>query len=115
MLAITLPGSLHPSNKDAFSWNEKGLLVYGAHCMLVVVDVLRNKIIQTLERHTSAITHICCSSEEEVGFSAEVRLRCASADVGGTVVVWDIVEGLAWFPWEDTSRDFLLVLHSRIT
>ncbi|KAM3720262.1 WD repeat-containing protein [Dirofilaria immitis] len=127
MLAITLPGSLHPSNKDAFSWNEKGLLVYGAHCMLVVVDVLRNKIIQTLERHTSAITHICCSSEEEVGFSAEVRLRCASADVGGTVVVWDIVEGtelssfsipnskvlsLAWFPWEDTSRDFLLVLHS---
>uniref|UniRef100_A0A8R1XWG8 Uncharacterized protein n=2 Tax=Onchocerca TaxID=6281 RepID=A0A8R1XWG8_ONCVO len=127
MLAITLPGSLHPSNKDAFSWNEKGLLVYGAHCMVVVVDVLHNKIIRTLERHTSAVTYICCSSEEEVGFSAEVRLRCASADVSGTVVVWDIVEGielssfsvpnsavldLAWFSWEDTSRDFLLVLHS---
>uniref|UniRef100_A0A915PSD2 Ribosome control protein 1 domain-containing protein n=1 Tax=Setaria digitata TaxID=48799 RepID=A0A915PSD2_9BILA len=107
--------------------NEKGLVVYGAHCTVVVVDVLRIKIIQTFDRHTSAITHICCSSEEEVGFSAEVRLRCASADVGGTVVVWDIVEGvelssfsipnstalsLAWFPWEDTSRDFLLVLHS---
>uniref|UniRef100_A0A1I8F043 Uncharacterized protein n=1 Tax=Wuchereria bancrofti TaxID=6293 RepID=A0A1I8F043_WUCBA len=107
--------------------NEKGLLVYGAHCTVVVFDVLRNKIIHTLERHTLAITHICCSSEEEVGFSAEVRLRCASADVSGTVVVWDIVEGvelssfsvpnsavlsLAWFPWEDTSRDFLLVLHS---
>ncbi|KAL3999054.1 hypothetical protein ACH3XW_17590 [Acanthocheilonema viteae] len=127
MLTVALPGSLHPGNRDALSWNEKGLLVYGAHCTVVIIDVIRNKIIQTLERHTSAITHICCSSEEEIGFSAEVRLRCASADVSGTVVVWDIVEGielssfsvpnsavlsLAWFPWEDTSRDFLLVLHS---
>ncbi|VDK74570.1 unnamed protein product [Litomosoides sigmodontis] len=127
MLTITLPGSLHPGNKDALSWNEKGLLVYGAHCTVVVIDVVRNKIIQTLERHTSAITYICCSSEEEIGSSAEVRLRCASADVGGAVVVWDIIEGielssfsipnsavlnLAWFSWEDTSRDFLLVLHS---
>lgn len=48
--------------------NEKGLLIYGAYCTVVVVDTLRNKIIKTLERHTSAITHVGCffSSSRDV-------------------------------------------------
>ncbi|VDN01132.1 unnamed protein product [Thelazia callipaeda] len=149
MFSITIPGSLHPNNKDVLSWysfkfvkiislhndikvvaicrNEKSLLVYASHCTVVVIDVLRMKIIHTLQRHTATITRICCSPEDEVGLPVEVRMLCASADTSGVVVVWDISEGveqscfssenstvldLCWFLWGDASRDFLLVLHS---
>ncbi|VDK49747.1 unnamed protein product [Anisakis simplex] len=126
-MPLTLPGSLHPSNKDAIAWSEKGLLAYGSHCTLITVDCLRKKIIQTLEKHNAAISHVSWAPEEDARPISERQLRCASADISGLIVVWSVLEGtvlssfrhlnsaplsIAWYPWEDSSSDFLLALHS---
>uniref|UniRef100_A0A9J2NZE4 WD repeat-containing protein 11 n=2 Tax=Ascaris TaxID=6251 RepID=A0A9J2NZE4_ASCLU len=129
-MPLILPGSLHPSNKDAIAWNEKGLLAYGSHCTLIVVDCMRKKIIQTLEKHSAAISHVSWAPEGDAVPVSEMQLRCASADISGFIVVWNVLEGaplssfrhlnsaplsIAWYPWEDASSDFLLALHGPST
>ncbi|KHN72098.1 WD repeat-containing protein 11 [Toxocara canis] len=110
--------------------NEKGLLAYGSHCTLIVVDCLRRMIIQTLEKHNAAISHVSWAPEEDARPILERQLRCASADISGLIVVWNVLEGsplssfrhlnsaplsIGWYPWEDASSDFLLALHSPST
>jgi hypothetical protein len=68
--------SLHPSNRDAIAWfvpnlqvntqltielfplinrNEKGLVAFGCHSTLVLMDVRTLEVFQTLEQHSAAI------------------------------------------------------------
>uniref|UniRef100_A0A0N5AGS0 WD_REPEATS_REGION domain-containing protein n=1 Tax=Syphacia muris TaxID=451379 RepID=A0A0N5AGS0_9BILA len=129
-MPFTIPGSLHPSNKNAISWNEKGLIAYGCHCTLIIVDTLRKRIVQTLEKHITAIHYVCWAPQEDISASVEgYTERCASVDVSGQIIVWNVLDGtdvssfryqnsalktICWFAWEErnTQFDFLLALHT---
>ncbi|KAL3075736.1 hypothetical protein niasHS_012566 [Heterodera schachtii] len=118
----TLTGSLHPSNRGAFAWSENGIVAFGCHSVLAFFDVRRLEVFQTVDLHSTAINLICWKPS-----SNELLLRCASSDIGGNIVVCDVLEGrqcamfrssntpvsdLQWLCWPDVSRDFLASLHS---
>ncbi|MFH4979893.1 hypothetical protein AB6A40_006602 [Gnathostoma spinigerum] len=92
-MPLILPGSLHPSNKNAICWSEKGLLAYGCHCTLIVVDVLKKKVLQTLEKHCSAVNQVLWAAEDETKQASDLRVLCASSDVSGCIVVWNVLKG----------------------
>uniref|UniRef100_A0A183BQA3 WD_REPEATS_REGION domain-containing protein n=1 Tax=Globodera pallida TaxID=36090 RepID=A0A183BQA3_GLOPA len=127
----TLTGSLHPSNRGAFAWSENGLIAFGCHSVLAFFDVRRLEIFQTLDLHNTAI-NMPSSADlilQKRGGSPDKfgELLCASSDIGGNIVVCDVLEGrqcvlfrnsntpvsdLQWLHWPDVNRDFLLSIHS---
>uniref|UniRef100_A0A914CEA4 WD repeat-containing protein 11 n=1 Tax=Acrobeloides nanus TaxID=290746 RepID=A0A914CEA4_9BILA len=127
-MPLTLTGALHPSNKDAIAWNTKGLLAIGCNSTLLIADVTRLSIFQTLYQHQAAINLVCwCPEATFIKPQDDSNLKCASSDIAGQMVVWNILSGkslttmknastiaidMKWFIWQDTNRDFLLVLHS---
>ncbi|KAI1731485.1 WD repeat-containing protein 11 [Ditylenchus destructor] len=126
-MPTTLTGSLHPSNKDAIAWNEKGNLVYGCHCTLVFVNVARLETFQTLEQHGAAINMVCWRPQKSFLKRNDIELKCASSDISGQIIIWDVLSAsvlstfrnsnstaidMKWLVWQDANRDFLLALHS---
>uniref|UniRef100_A0A914VYZ2 Uncharacterized protein n=1 Tax=Plectus sambesii TaxID=2011161 RepID=A0A914VYZ2_9BILA len=128
-MPTTLTGSLHPSNKGAIDWSYHGLLAYGCHSVVVVVDPASLSVVQTLEKHRTAVIQLCWSPENYPHgpkTHSHSHVRLASADLSGQLVVWDVPSGavhctfsdgnrvatdIKWLPWQDTSKDFLLALH----
>lgn len=128
----TVPGCLHPSNgRNAIDWNDGGLIAYGSHNVIFIVDVLRYKRIQSIEHHQSAINIVRWSPvRSPFADSSTFRRTIASADIGGHIFISNAVTTaqinqfshpnssvlqMFWYPWKDISRDFLLVLHSSST
>lgn len=128
----TVPGFLHPSNgKNAIDWNDGGLIAYGSHNVVFIVDVLRYKRIQAIEHHQSAINIVRWSPARSPFTDASTfQPIIASADISGHVIISNAVTAaqinqfshpnssvlqMFWYPWKDISRDFLLVLHSSST
>ncbi|CAI2312449.1 unnamed protein product [Caenorhabditis sp. 36 PRJEB53466] len=130
----TVPGCLHPSNgRNAIDWNDGGLIAYGSHNVIFVVDVLRYKRIQSIELHQSAINIVRWSpARSPFAESSPVRFApiVATSDISGHIVVSNAITAaqinqfshpnssvlqMSWYPWKDISRDFLLVLHSSST
>ncbi|VDO20450.1 unnamed protein product [Haemonchus placei] len=124
----TLPGALHPSNRNAIDWNSKGAIVYGSHNLLFVVDAFTFKRVQTIDLHLTAIDHVCWSPPFSI--IEQTRAddhRIASSDISGQIIISEPttaskrcqfshttsnVLNMKWFVWKDMSRDFLLSLHS---
>ncbi|KAL3095213.1 hypothetical protein niasHT_020364 [Heterodera trifolii] len=84
----TLTGSLHPSNRGAFAWSENGIIAFGCHSVLAFFDVRRLEVFQTVDLHSTAINLIYWKPS-----SNELLLRSASSDIGGNIVVCDVLEG----------------------
>ena len=79
-MPFSLSGSLNANNKNALDWlvskmrtkrcvehfynsrNERGLLAYANQSTLIVVDVATLKVVQTLTKHYSPVTHVRLSS-----------------------------------------------------
>lgn len=130
----TVPGCLHPSNgRNTIDWNDGGLIAYGSHNVIYIVDVLRYKRIQSIEHHQSAINIVRWSPARspfaDSSLSAS-QLIIASSDISGHIIISNAVTAsqtnqfshpnssvlqMYWYPWKDISRDFLLVLHSSST
>uniref|UniRef100_A0A914I3Z8 N(6)-L-threonylcarbamoyladenine synthase n=1 Tax=Globodera rostochiensis TaxID=31243 RepID=A0A914I3Z8_GLORO len=118
-------------NRGAFAWSENGLIAFGCHSVLAFFDVRRLEIFQTLDLHNTAINMPSSADliQQKRGGSQDKfgELLCASSDIGGNIVVCDVLEGrqcvsfrnsntpvsdLQWLHWPDVSRDFLLSIHS---
>ncbi|KAJ1371752.1 hypothetical protein KIN20_033753 [Parelaphostrongylus tenuis] len=124
----SLPGGLHPSNRNAIDWNSKGTIVYGSHNLLFVVDAFRFKRVQTIELHTTAIDRVCWSPPFSITEQARSDdHRIASSDISGQIIISEPITAtkkcqfahaasnvlnMKWIVWKDMSRDFLLSLHS---
>ncbi|KAH7730169.1 hypothetical protein AAVH_02662 [Aphelenchoides avenae] len=87
----SLPGTLHPSNRDALAWNNKGVLAYGCHAAVVFVDAIRLEVFQTLEQHSAAVNLVSWKPDRSYLKGTDCDLRCASCDIGGQVIVWDVI------------------------
>lgn len=128
----TVPGCLHPSNgRNAIDWNDGGLIAYGSHNVIFIVDVLRYKRIQAIEHHQSAINIVRWSpARSPFSDASTFQPIIASADISGHIVISNAITAtqinkfshpnssvlqMFWYPWKDISRDFLLVLHSSST
>ncbi|KIH56848.1 hypothetical protein ANCDUO_12968 [Ancylostoma duodenale] len=124
----TLPGGLHPSNRNTIDWNSKGTIVYGSHNLLFVVDAFTCKRVQTIDHHSTAIDHVCWSPPFSITEQARSEdHRIASSDISGQIIISEPIFGskrcqfshaaskvlnMKWLVWKDESRDFLLSLHS---
>ncbi|TKR92096.1 hypothetical protein L596_006812 [Steinernema carpocapsae] len=126
-MPFALTGALHPSNRDAVDWSEKGLLAFGCHCTVVVLDVLKFRIVQTLDNHNSAINLIAWTPIPSIMRHTLLDPKLASSDLSGSIVVWDVLTAnitasfrnanttalyMKWLALQDANRDFLLALHS---
>uniref|UniRef100_A0A0K0CU95 WD_REPEATS_REGION domain-containing protein n=1 Tax=Angiostrongylus cantonensis TaxID=6313 RepID=A0A0K0CU95_ANGCA len=129
-MSNSLPGGLHPSNRNAIDWyvNSKGVIVYGSHNLLFVVDAFRFKRVQSIELHATAIDRVCWSPPFSI--TEQTRAddhRIASSDISGQIIISEPITAtkkcqfahaashvlnMKWFIWKDMSRDFLLSLHS---
>ncbi|RCN50380.1 hypothetical protein ANCCAN_03606 [Ancylostoma caninum] len=124
----TLPGGLHPSNRNTIDWNSKGTIVYGSHNLLFVVDAFTCKRVQTIDHHSTAIDHVYWSPPFSITEQARSEdHRIASSDISGQIIISEPIFGskrcqfshaaskvlnMKWLVWKDESRDFLLSLHS---
>ena len=77
-----LPGSCLPSNRGTLCWGQDGLLAYGAHSLVVVVDPVTVQTFQCLARHKSPVVALAWGAVEDR------RLQLASADSQGEVGSW---------------------------
>uniref|UniRef100_A0A0N4ZN59 WD_REPEATS_REGION domain-containing protein n=1 Tax=Parastrongyloides trichosuri TaxID=131310 RepID=A0A0N4ZN59_PARTI len=122
-----IAGSLHPSNKDAISINNKGLIALGTQSLVTIYDIHTCKILQVLDEHTSAVNIVSWTPEASFIRQNEVDPKLVSTDITGQIIIWDVfaasiiskfknnnttVKDLKWIVWQDANRDFLLTLHS---
>uniref|UniRef100_A0AC35U8E3 WD_REPEATS_REGION domain-containing protein n=1 Tax=Rhabditophanes sp. KR3021 TaxID=114890 RepID=A0AC35U8E3_9BILA len=126
-MPTSITGSLHPSNKDAISLNDKGLVAIGTQNLISILDIHTSKIIQILDEHIGAVNVVAFAPESSFIRQNESDPRLASTDIYGQIIVWDVfsassvskfkfnntaVRDLKWLIWQETNRDFLLTLHS---
>lgn len=140
MPPTTLTSSLHPSNRDAIAWNEKGLIAFGCHSTLVLFDTCNLLVFQTLEQHTTAINLVCWkppidllfriklkNNNDSIHNCSDINVGCASSDISGNIFIWDIhlgivvaslryltthVNDLKWINWPNSDYNLLLSIHS---
>ncbi|GMR53104.1 hypothetical protein PMAYCL1PPCAC_23299 [Pristionchus mayeri] len=126
-MPTTINGTLHPSNKNCIDWSERGLIAFASHSVITIVDPWTLQRIQVLELHNCAICELHWCPSRRFLDEGESSLL-ASADISGEIVISDIitaqaharlriagaqVHSICWFAWKDTSRDFILALHSK--
>ncbi|NWU64509.1 WDR11 protein, partial [Pterocles burchelli] len=99
----------------------QGLIAYGCHSLVLIVDANTAQTLQVLERHKASVVkvrHTC--------FKVYYLILVSSADVTGKIIVWDVAAGTArceiqehakpiqdmqWLWNQDASRDLLLAVH----
>uniref|UniRef100_A0AC34G5K2 Uncharacterized protein n=1 Tax=Panagrolaimus sp. ES5 TaxID=591445 RepID=A0AC34G5K2_9BILA len=124
-----ISGQLNPRNKDAIDWHPKGLVAYGCHTVLTVVDVASYKTIQTLCGHERTINLVKFGLQESLDENA-YGLKCVSSDISGKLIVWAVIQGkkeisfqkpgdeviqVEWYTNYDFYTDLLLTLHASNT
>ena len=125
--ARTLTGALNAHNKAAVDWGWQGLIAYGCHSLVVVIDSNTAQTLQVLEKHKADIVKVRWARENyHHNIGSPYCLRLASADVTGKIIVWDVAAGVAqceiqehvkpiqdvqWLWNQDASRDLLLAIH----
>ncbi|XP_054019507.1 WD repeat-containing protein 11 [Dryobates pubescens] len=125
--ARTLTGALSPPNRGAADWGWQGLIAYGCHSLVLVVDANTAQTLQVLERHKGSVVKVKWAKENyHHNVGSPYALRLASADVTGKIIVWDVATGTArceiqehakpiqdmqWLWNQDASRDLLLAVH----
>ncbi|XP_059982710.1 WD repeat-containing protein 11 isoform X3 [Lagenorhynchus albirostris] len=125
--ARTLTGALSAHNKAAVDWGWQGLIAYGCHSLVVVIDSNTAQTLQVLEKHKADVVKVKWARENyHHNIGSPYSLRLASADVNGKIIVWDVAAGVAqceiqehakpiqdvqWLWNQDASRDLLLAIH----
>ncbi|XP_029466396.1 WD repeat-containing protein 11 isoform X4 [Rhinatrema bivittatum] len=125
--ARTLTGALSAHNKGAQDWGWQGLIAYGCHSLVLVVDPSTAQTLQVLERHKANVVKVKWARENyHHNIGSPYSLRLASADASGKIIVWDVATGTArceiqehskpiqdmqWLMNQDASRDLLLAVH----
>ncbi|XP_078500058.1 WD repeat-containing protein 11 isoform X1 [Lissotriton helveticus] len=125
--ARTLSGALSQQNRGAADWGWQGLVAYGCHSLVLVVDSKSAQTLQVLERHKANVVKVKWARENyHHNLGSPYSLRLASADASGKIIVWDVVTGTArceiqehskpiqdlhWLWNQDASRDLLLAVH----
>ncbi|XP_059586054.1 WD repeat-containing protein 11 [Alligator mississippiensis] len=125
--ARTLTGALSAQNRGAADWGWQGLIAYGCHSLVLVVDSNTAQTLQVLERHKASVVKVKWAKENyHHNIGSPYSLRLASADATGKIIVWDVATGTArceiqehtkpiqdmqWLWNQDASRDLLLAVH----
>ncbi|KAM6346944.1 WD repeat-containing protein 11 isoform 6-T7 [Alca torda] len=125
--ARTLTGALSAPNRGAADWGWQGLIAYGCHSLVLIVDANTAQTLQVLERHKASVVKVKWAKENyHHNIGSPYSLRLASADVSGKIIVWDVATGTArceiqehakpiqdmqWLWNQDASRDLLLAVH----
>ncbi|KAK2530681.1 Wdr11 [Columba guinea] len=125
--ARTLTGALSAPNKGAADWGWQGLIAYGCHSLVLIVDANTAQTLQVLERHKASVVKVKWAKENyHHNIGSPYSLRLASADATGKIIVWDVATGTArceiqehakpiqdmqWLWNQDASRDLLLAVH----
>ncbi|XP_041317067.1 WD repeat-containing protein 11 [Pyrgilauda ruficollis] len=125
--ARTLTGALSAPNRGAADWGWQGLIAYGCHSLVLVVDANSAQTLQVLERHKASVVKVKWAKENyHHNIGSPYSLRLASADATGKIIVWDVATGTArceiqehskpiqdmqWLWNQDASRDLLLAVH----
>ncbi|KAL4232352.1 WD repeat-containing protein 11 [Mactra antiquata] len=122
-----ITGCLSAQNKGACDWGWQGLVAYGCHNCVVVVDPTTIQVLQVLDKHRTSVVKVKWSRENyhhDIG--SPYNLRLASADNWGNIIIWDVAQGeakiefsdgtkpilaLEWLSWQDASHDLLVALH----
>ncbi|XP_068114117.1 WD repeat-containing protein 11 [Hyperolius riggenbachi] len=123
----TLTGTLTQHNKGALDWGCQGLIAYGCHSLVLVVDPSTAQTLQVLEKHKTSVVKVKWARENyHHNQGSPYVLRLASADSSGKIVVWDVSTGttrceiqehskpihdMQWLWSQDASRDLLLAVH----
>jgi len=87
ILNRTIPGICHPLNQGTLKWGQDGLLAYGSHNMVVVVDPATVQVVQCLNKHRTNVVVV------DWAVTDTDRLQLASGDAGGHIVSWDLLTG----------------------
>uniref|UniRef100_A0A452EQC5 Uncharacterized protein n=1 Tax=Capra hircus TaxID=9925 RepID=A0A452EQC5_CAPHI len=56
--ARTLTGALNAHNKAAVDWGWQGLIAYGCHSLVVVIDSNTAQTLQVLEKHKADVVKV---------------------------------------------------------
>ncbi|KAA3679176.1 uncharacterized protein DEA37_0006645 [Paragonimus westermani] len=110
-----------------YGW--KGLLACGCFSTVIILDPTCAKSVQSLQGHRSSITIVTWAPENHYhDHKNPYCLRLASADDGGVIIIWDVVNAsvitefsepgcdvvdLQWVQNQHISRDLLFALHSK--
>ncbi|KFV74400.1 WD repeat-containing protein 11, partial [Struthio camelus australis] len=105
----------------------QGLIAYGCHSLVLIVDANTAQTLQVLERHKANVVKVKWAKENyHHNIGSPYSLRLASADATGKIIVWDVATGTArceiqehakpiqdmqWLWNQDASRDLLLAVH----
>ncbi|XP_048362514.1 WD repeat-containing protein 11 [Sphaerodactylus townsendi] len=125
--ARTLTGALNSQNRGAADWGWQGLIAYGCHSLVLVIDSKTAQTLQVLERHKANVVKVKWAKENyHHNIGSPYSLRLASADATGKIIVWDVATGAArceiqehtkpiqdmqWLWNQDASHDLLLAVH----
>ncbi|XP_061491807.1 WD repeat-containing protein 11 isoform X4 [Rhineura floridana] len=125
--ARTLTGALNSQNRGAADWGWQGLIAYGCHSLVLIIDSKTAQTLQVLERHKANVVKVKWAKENyHHNIGSPYSLRLASADATGKIIVWDVATGTArceiqehtkpiqdmqWLWSQDASRDLLLAVH----
>ncbi|XP_010220739.1 PREDICTED: WD repeat-containing protein 11-like [Tinamus guttatus] len=130
-LELSAPGPLsnavHGGTGMASRRGWQGLIAYGCHSLVLVVDANTAQTLQVLERHKANVVKVKWAKENyHHNVGSPYSLRLASADASGKIIVWDVATGTArceiqehakpiqdmqWLWNQDASRDLLLAVH----
>ncbi|NXB31450.1 WDR11 protein, partial [Eulacestoma nigropectus] len=123
-----LTGALSAPNRGAADWGWQGLIAYGCHSLVLVVDPNSAQTLQVLERHKASVVKVRCTclNVRYLYFPLKVLdLKLQSLTLG-KIIVWDVATGTArceiqehskpiqdmqWLWNQDASRDLLLAVH----
>ncbi|PKU34606.1 wd repeat-containing protein hypothetical protein [Limosa lapponica baueri] len=122
-----------PEEKEIMAQPERshrgwqGLIAYGCHSLVLIVDANTAQTLQVLERHKASVVKVKWAKENyHHNIGSPYSLRLASADTTGKIIVWDVATGTArceiqehakpiqdmqWLWNQDASRDLLLAVH----
>jgi len=87
ILNRTIPGFCHPLNQGTLRWGQDGLMAYGSHNTIVVVDPATVQVVQCLNKHRATVVEVVWSTSDNK------RLQIASGDAVGQVISWDLLSG----------------------
>eukprot|EP01114_Cavostelium_apophysatum_P016161 TRINITY_DN4543_c0_g1_i5.p1 TRINITY_DN4543_c0_g1~~TRINITY_DN4543_c0_g1_i5.p1 ORF type:complete len:1158 (+),score=259.94 TRINITY_DN4543_c0_g1_i5:107-3580(+) len=86
-------GRLSKDNEGALDWGKQNLIAFGCQSYVVTVDPVALEVIQTLDEHRAHVTAVKWSTEDlHNDLDKPFRLKLASGDKIGCVIVWNVAE-----------------------
>jgi WD40 repeat protein len=99
-----ITGVCHASNRRAMDWSAAcGLIAYGSHALVVVIDPVTLQCVQVLEKHKQSVVRVAwCVASCTAKHPAD-KLTLASADAAANIIIWNVKSGDAKITLSDTA------------